>query len=309
VVPSIEWKRKRSKEGWYPGETVNAGIGQGYWVATVLQLVRGTGAIANGGYLERLHLVDDRRDGYDRPWTPLPQPEPARITDNPNNLRAVQEGMIATVHGGGTGAAMARGAPYMMAGKTGTAQKISRKGNVSVDPHNLPYHLRHQALFVGYAPAENPTIAIAVSVEHGGFGGTAAAPIARKVFDAWLLGKMPEPVEGVTRSPQGGMLMPGREPPAAVPTLPATAEASSGTHMPTIAGVVAPGAVRADATAMPGVSGTTSTAASAAASVQSPGSIQTPAAAQAAPVERRAPQRERPTSQQPPIQQAPEPTR
>jgi penicillin-binding protein 2 len=67
VVPSPEWKRKRSKENWYPGETVNAGIGQGYWVATALQLVRGTGAIANGGELHRLHLVDDRRDGYDQP--------------------------------------------------------------------------------------------------------------------------------------------------------------------------------------------------------------------------------------------------
>ncbi|QNP39691.1 penicillin-binding protein 2 [Lysobacter solisilvae (ex Woo and Kim 2020)] len=224
VVPSPEWKAKRFKEQWYPGETVNAGIGQGYWIATVLQLVRGIGAIANGGDLHRLHLVDDRRDGYDRPWTPLPQPVAPRITDNAGHLRAVQEGMIATIHGGGTGAAMARGAPYMMAGKTGTAQKISRKGNVSFDPHSLPYNLRHQALFVGYAPAENPTIAIAVSVEHGGFGGTAAAPIARKVFDAWLLGKMPEPVEGVTRSPQGGVLMAGREPPPAVqPMVPAGA--------------------------------------------------------------------------------------
>jgi penicillin-binding protein 2 len=228
VVPSPEWKRQRSREGWYPGETVNAGIGQGYWIATALQLVRGTAAIANGGDLHRLHLVDDRRDGYDRPWTPLPQPAPTRITNNAGHLRAVQEGMIATVHGGGTGAAMARGAPYMMAGKTGTAQKISRKGSVSFDPHNLPYHLRHQALFVGYAPAENPTIAIAVSVEHGGFGGTSAAPIARKVFDAWLLGKMPEPVEGVTRSPQGGVLMVGRAPPPAVQAaIPATVPAGA----------------------------------------------------------------------------------
>ena len=69
---------------------------------------------------------------------------------------------------------------------------MSRRGNVSTDPRNLPYHLRHQALFVGYAPAENPTIAIAVTVEHGGYGGTTAGPIARKIFDAWLLGKMPE---------------------------------------------------------------------------------------------------------------------
>ncbi|HJW46846.1 MAG TPA: penicillin-binding protein 2 [Lysobacter sp.] len=193
VVPSPEWKAKRTREKWYPGETVNAGIGQGYWIATALQLARGTAAIADDGNLRRLHIAAERRDGYDRPWMSLPQPAPTRITDNTQNLLAVQEGMIATVHGYGTAAAMARGAPYMMAGKTGTAQKISRKGNQSFDPHNLPYHLRHQALFVGYAPAENPTIAIAVVVEHGGFGGTAAAPIARKVFDAWLLGKMPEP--------------------------------------------------------------------------------------------------------------------
>jgi penicillin-binding protein 2 len=92
-----------------------------------------------------------------------------------------------------------------MAGKTGTAQKIGRKGSGrSVDPRSLPYHLRHQALFVGYAPADTPRIAIAVSVEHGGYGGSTAAPIARKVFDAWLTGTMPVPEEGVVRSPQGG---------------------------------------------------------------------------------------------------------
>lgn len=193
VVPSATWKAKRSKEGWYPGETVIAGIGQGYWVATALQLVRGTAAIANGGDLRRLHLVRERRDGYETPWTPVEQPAPTRITDNPSHLRAVQEGMVGTMLPGGTGAGLVRGAPYQSAGKTGTAQKISRRGNVSVNPHSLPYHLRHQALFVGYAPADNPTIAVAVVVEHGGYGASSAGPIARKIFDAWLLGKMPEP--------------------------------------------------------------------------------------------------------------------
>jgi penicillin-binding protein 2 len=203
VVPSPQWKAKRSKENWYPGETVNAGIGQGYWVATVLQLVRGTSAIANGGDLRRLHLVADRRDGFDTPWTPLQQPAPIRITDNADHLRAVQGGMMGTMYDpGGTGRAIAVGAPYLMAGKTGTAQKISRKGSVSFDPHSLPYNLRHQALFVGYAPADNPTIAIAVSVEHGGFGASSAAPIARKVFDAWLLGKMPEPMPDTNPRPK-----------------------------------------------------------------------------------------------------------
>jgi penicillin-binding protein 2 len=193
IVPSPEWKAGRTHEPWYPGETVIAGIGQGYWVATALQLARGTAAIANGGDLHRLRLLSRRRDGYDAPWTAVPQPAPTRITDNPGHLQAVQEGMVATIHGRGTATRMAIGAEYRMAGKTGTAQKVSRKGSASMDPRTLPYHLRHQALFVGYAPAENPTIALAVTVEHGGYGGTTAAPIARKIFDAWLLGKLPEP--------------------------------------------------------------------------------------------------------------------
>jgi penicillin-binding protein 2 len=206
IVPSPEWKRGRTREPWYPGETVIAGIGQGYWIATALQLARGTAAIADQGRLRRLHLVDARRDGYRAPWTPLPQHAPRRITDNAEHLRVVQEGMMATIHGQGTATAMARGATYMMAGKTGTSQKISRKGSQSFDPRTLPYHLRHQALFVGYAPADNPTIAVAVVVEHGGYGGSTAAPIARKIFDAWLTGKMPEPDPESTRQLPPGTL-------------------------------------------------------------------------------------------------------
>ena len=152
--------------------------------------------------------------------------------------------MIATIHGGGTGAAMAQGAPYRMAGKTGTAQKIGRKaGGASVNPRSLPYHLRHQALFVGYAPADNPTIAVAVVVEHGGYGGTTAAPIARKIFDAWLLGKMPEalpasissrpgsataaapaPVPPATASPGQAAATGRAEPQASAPAPPARPE-------------------------------------------------------------------------------------
>jgi penicillin-binding protein 2 len=194
IVPSPQWKAANSREPWYPGETVIAGIGQGYWVATTLQLARGTGAIANGGELHPLRLLAERRDGYDAPWTAIAHPPAARISNDAEHLRAVQEGMTATIHGRGTATALARGAEYRMAGKTGTAQKVGRKGGASVDPRSLPYHLRHQALFIGYAPAEKPTIAVAVAVEHGGYGGTTAAPIARKIFDAWLLGKMPEPM-------------------------------------------------------------------------------------------------------------------
>ncbi|WP_052101391.1 penicillin-binding protein 2 [Lysobacter arseniciresistens] len=201
VVPSRDYKRSVSTEPWYPGETVIAGIGQGYWIATALQLARATAAIANGGDLHELRLVEARRDGYREPWRALPATPSTRITDNAGHLRAVQEGMVMTVHGPrGTARALAS-APYTIAGKTGTAQRSSRKGSVSADPRSLPYHLRHTALFVGYAPAEAPTIAVAVVVEHGGYGGSAAAPIARAVFDAWLLGKMPEGFEDVERPP------------------------------------------------------------------------------------------------------------
>src|SRR5690606_11482710 len=193
AVPSIDYKRSVSTEPWYPGETVIAGIGQGYWIATALQLVRATAAIANGGTLHPLRIAEATRVGYRSPWKPLPAEPAPRITDDIEHLRAVQEGMVDTVHGPrGTARSMGVGAPYRIAGKTGTAQRSSRRGNVSDDPHKLPYHLRHTALFVGYAPADDPRIAIAVVVEHGGYGGSAAAPIARKVFDAWLLGKMPE---------------------------------------------------------------------------------------------------------------------
>ncbi len=252
VLPSLAWKAKHSREPWYPGETVISGIGQGYWVATALQLARATAAVAANGELRRPHLVAARRDGYQAPWTPLAQPPASRITDHPAHLRAIQEGMLATIHGGGTATAMARGAPYRMAGKTGTAQKISRKGNAaSVDPHQLPFHLRHQALFVGYAPADNPTIAVAVVVEHGGFGGTTAAPIARKIFDAWLLGKQPEPMEVKPSTTAGAK--PGNPKPANPPSAnpaPANPAATAGAP-PAVAGVASATATATPALAEP----------------------------------------------------------
>jgi penicillin-binding protein 2 len=194
ILPSPQWKAAHSKEPWYVGETVIAGIGQGFWKATVLQLARATAALADDGRLRRLHLVRERRDGYNAPWHALPEPAPRRVSDHPAHLAVVRAGMVDTMltpHG--TGYSVGRDAPYPIAGKTGTAQKVSRKGNVSANPHSLPLALRHQAWFIGYAPADNPTIAVAVAVEHGGFGSSTAAPIARKIMDAWLLGTMPAP--------------------------------------------------------------------------------------------------------------------
>ena len=191
ILPSPAAKMKARKERWYPGDTVNASIGQGLWKVTPLQLVRGIGGLATG-QLRRPHLVTEQRAGFDHDWAPTVQPAGRSISPNPSNLQAVREGMMGTMQPGGSGWRVAAGAQYRMAGKTGTAQVISRKGTAASNPKSLPMHLRHRALFVGFAPAEDPVIAIAIAVEGGGYGGSAAAPIARKVFDAWLLGVMPE---------------------------------------------------------------------------------------------------------------------
>ncbi|MGH8029477.1 MAG: penicillin-binding transpeptidase domain-containing protein, partial [Arenimonas sp.] len=191
ILPSPAWKRanNRKEPQWYTGETVIAGIGQGYWKATTLQLARATAAIADDGRLRRLHLAVAERAGFDAPWSPIAQPAAERVARQ-TNVVPVQEGMLGTVYGpGGTAHAIGVTAPYHIAGKTGTAQRISRKGSTGFDPKHLPMHLRHQALFVGYAPYETPTIVVAVSVEGGGFGSSTAAPIARRILDAWLLPK------------------------------------------------------------------------------------------------------------------------
>lgn len=188
ILPSPAWKTKRFKLPWYTGETVIAGIGQGYWVVTPLQLAQGTASLANGGNRIPLRLVRETRTGFDQPWLPLPKPTATSLGATPEQLQAIKTGMVATMHSRrGTGWAIAAGSPYLIAGKTGTVQKISRRGNLSVDPKNLPLHLRHQALFIGYAPADNPQIAVVVVVEHGGYGASSAGPIARKMMDAYLL--------------------------------------------------------------------------------------------------------------------------
>jgi penicillin-binding protein 2 len=200
ILPSPAEKRRLTGERWYPGDLVNAAIGQGLWKVTSLQLAQGIGAIANGGDLRRPHLATAQRIGFDSAWQALPQPAPFRITDRPDNLHVVQEGMEMTVTIG-TAAAVFRGSPYRSAGKTGTAQVVNR-GERAVDPKSLPLWKRHRSLYVGYAPAESPTIVVAVAVEGGGFGAATAAPIARKVMDAWLLGTMPAPPK---RTQAGGV--------------------------------------------------------------------------------------------------------
>jgi penicillin-binding protein 2 len=206
IVPSPASKLKYGKQRWYPGDLVNSSIGQGLWKVTPLQLARGVAAIADGGRMRRPHLVAEQRAAFDAPWQALPQPPAVNISDRPGSVRVVQEGMEMTTGGSGTAARIFRGAAYRSAGKTGTAQVVNRRA-AAVDPRSLPLWQRHRGLYIGYAPADAPVIAIAVAVEGGGFGADSAAPIARKVFDAWLLGKLPETATVETSAAEGAVVV------------------------------------------------------------------------------------------------------
>ncbi len=221
ILPSPAAKMKSRQERWYPGDTVNVSIGQGDWKVTPLQLVRAIAGIADG-HLRQPHLVRETRTGFDGVWVPATTAPGQPISPNPANVQVVREGMMATMQPGGSGYAIARGAPYVLAGKTGTAQVASRRGTAAVNPKSLPMHLRHRALFVGFAPADTPTIAVAVAVEGGGYGGSTAAPIARKILDAYLLGTMPEaePTEVVPGLHETSPAAPGADAPATQPPAP-----------------------------------------------------------------------------------------
>jgi penicillin-binding protein 2 len=193
VLPSQEWKRKRFKrpeqQKWYAGETISVGIGQGYNAYTPIQLALAISTLANNGVMYRPHLVKyitDARTGQQRPVEPWPI---KTVPLKPENIAVVKNALVG-VNKEGTGARAFAGAAYVAAGKTGTAQVYSLKGE-KYKEGGTAQHLRDHALFIAYAPADKPTIALAVLVENGGFGAQAAAPIARQIFDYYLLGKLP----------------------------------------------------------------------------------------------------------------------
>jgi penicillin-binding protein 2 len=193
VLPSPEWKKKRFKtaeqQKWYAGETISIGIGQGYNAYTPIQLAQATATLANNGVMFRPHLVKfitDSRTGARR----LIEPQPVKTLDlNPAHIEIIKQAMIGVIKEG-TGARAFAGAEYVAAGKTGTAQVYSLKG-AEYKHHAIKQELRDHALFIAFAPADAPKIALAVLVENGGFGAQAAAPIARQVLDYYLLGKRP----------------------------------------------------------------------------------------------------------------------
>ena len=187
VLPSKEWKRGRYNQAWYPGETVIAGIGQGAWVVTPLQLGQAVSVIAAHGVRHPPHLLRAVQEGLNADPQVVPPPPPApNIIRNPSNWTAVEEGMIRVVNTpSGTAHGLGQNFPYTIAGKTGTAERFSRTDEEWTSIGSSPIQ-RHQVLFECFTPAEDARIAVVVALEAGRSGAHDAAPIARAILDAWL---------------------------------------------------------------------------------------------------------------------------
>ena len=203
VLPSRDWKRGRFNTAWYPGETVIAGIGQGFWVVTPLQLAHGVAMLAAGGVSHQPHLLLATQKGIGDAPVPAAQPPAGKpFFANPANWDAVREGMIAVVNGPtGTARTMGNGFPYVIAGKSGTAERYSRTNEVWQSISQVAIE-RHQVLFEAFTPAQDPRIAAIVALEAGRGGGHDAAPVARKMLDAWLLGEPGAPEAGADATAQ-----------------------------------------------------------------------------------------------------------
>ncbi|MDF9392653.1 MULTISPECIES: penicillin-binding protein 2 [Methylococcus] len=189
VYPSKEWKKKRSKYPWFPGETVITGIGQGYVGVTPVQLARATAILANRGHVVTPRLLDGVQGGAGA------APEEPRGDDlaiAPEHWDTVIQAMIDVVHSArGTAKSIAGGLSYHVAGKTGTAQVFSVGQGQKYRESEVKKEMRDHALFIAFAPAEQPRIAVAVLAEHGGHGGSVAAPVARAVMERYLNGSVP----------------------------------------------------------------------------------------------------------------------
>ncbi|TCT01494.1 penicillin-binding protein 2 [Paralcaligenes ureilyticus] len=188
VLPSTEWKRhafkKPSQQHWFTGESVSVAVGQGYNAFTILQLAQATSVLANNGVYMKPHLVSLVENPQTGKSTPIVTKPSYTIPLKPENLKVVKDALVDVIRYGTARRAFI-GAKYQAAGKTGTAQLYSLKG-AKYHAGSVNERLRDHALFMAYAPAEDPRIAVALIVENGGWGASVAAPIARQVFDYWL---------------------------------------------------------------------------------------------------------------------------
>ena len=194
LLPSTTWKRdyykKTEQKRWYAGETISLGIGQGYNNFTMLQLAQATAILANNGIKHKPQLVIATQDATTRLKTPLAADPPQDLGYKPEHVAIVRKAMVGVTQEG-TGTRVFAGAGYLSGGKTGTAQAVSIGQKDKYNASKMEEHQRDHALYIAFAPAEDPKIAIAVIVENAGFGAAHAAPIARRVFDYWLMGQYP----------------------------------------------------------------------------------------------------------------------
>ena len=192
LMPSTEWKRhaykRPAEQVWFAGETISVGIGQGYMLATPMQLAHAVSGIASRGQIFKPRLVTAVRAAGSDTLAPRPvQPEPSLTAVNADQWSVIVDGMELATGPGGTAAVATAGTPYKIAGKTGSAQVFSIGQNEKYNEKQLSERMLDHALFISFAPAEDPKLAVAVFVENGKHGGSTAAPIARKMFDAYLL--------------------------------------------------------------------------------------------------------------------------
>ena len=186
IMPSRGWKRARHNQPWYPGDTVPLSIGQSYWTTTPLQLVVATAVLLNQGQLPTPHLVT--AFSTEQQQTPhAPALTPVIQVVNPDNWQVVMDTMHRTVKDiGGTAYKAFEGASYSAAGKTGTAQLAAIAQDGEYDAESIDERLRDNAMYIGYAPFDKPSIVIAVALENAGGGGSNAAPIARQMLDYYF---------------------------------------------------------------------------------------------------------------------------
>ena len=194
VLPSQAWKRgyykRPEQKKWYAGETISLGIGQGYNAFTMLQLAQAVAVVANSGIKYRPHLVMATQDASTRVSVPVAQPPAENLGYKQEHINIVRNAMVGVTQGG-TSTRVFAGAGYASGGKTGTAQAVSLSKNEKYNAARMEERLRDHSLYIAFAPAGDPRIAIAVIVENAGFGAASAAPIARRAFDYWLSGLYP----------------------------------------------------------------------------------------------------------------------
>lgn len=191
ILPSPQWKRDARGQVWFPGETIITSIGQGYMLTTPLQLAMMTAVIATRGQTYQPRFVKAKRAAGEVSFTPVePIALPKVEIRNDDDWDEIIKAMVSVVHASnGTARRSGANAEYMFAGKTGTAQVFGIGQDEEYDADKIAKKLQDHALFIAFAPAENPQIALAVVVENGGSGSGTAAPIARKILDSYLLGE------------------------------------------------------------------------------------------------------------------------